>query len=105
MRDLPGGGVLIRADEGLFRYDPTTRLVTPAGKEKIGFVRDMRDLPGGGMLIRADEGWFRYDPTTRLVAPAGGQGKDRHAALPPTVQRIAGSWRRLPASFIRFPGD
>jgi hypothetical protein len=47
-RDLPGGGMLIRADGGLFRYDPTTRLVAPAGKEKTGFVRDMRDLPRGG---------------------------------------------------------
>ena len=97
--------MLIRADEGWFRYDPTTGLVGPAGKEKTGTLTYMRDLAGGGVLIGAVEGLFRYDPTTRLVAPAGGQGKDRHAALPPTIQRIAGSWRRLPASFIRFPGD
>ncbi len=71
MHDLPGGGVLIGADEGLFRYDPATGLVAAAGKEKTGGVREVDDLSGGGVLIGPDEGLFRYDSATGLVAPAG----------------------------------
>jgi len=57
-RVLPGGGVLIEAQRGLFRYDPGAGRVVSAGDAVEGRVRVNRDLPGGGVLIGAERGLF-----------------------------------------------
>ena len=59
MRDLPAGGVLIGAEDGLFRYEPARIRFVPAGDTATGSVKQMLDLPGGGVLINAEKGLFR----------------------------------------------
>src|SRR5580704_1522359 len=47
MQDLPGGGVLIGAQNGLFRLDPPSGHIISSLARTIGSVRAMHDLPGG----------------------------------------------------------
>jgi hypothetical protein len=60
MYDLPGAGVLIGTDKGLFlaRSANTLPTIEPTGKDFIRSVFEMHDLPGIGVLIRAEEGEF-----------------------------------------------
>jgi hypothetical protein len=71
MEDLPGGGVLISAENGLFRYDSAQAHLVPVGDAATGAVSNMYDLPGGGVLIGAQNGWFRYDPAQAHLVPVG----------------------------------
>lgn len=59
MDDLPGGGVLIRAEKGMFvaRAENGEVTVAPAGAD-IGSVDSVHDIPGGGVLLRTAKGWF-----------------------------------------------
>ena len=60
-------GSLIGADEGLFRYEPTTGLPALAGMEEPDSVYCMHDLPDGGVLIGAVGSWFHYDLAIGLI--------------------------------------
>jgi len=71
MHDLPGGGVLIDAQNGWFRYDPAQAHLVPVGDAVTGGASNMHDLPGGGVLIANNNGWFRYDPAQAHLVPAG----------------------------------
>ncbi len=55
--DTPGG-LLLRAENGLFRYDGAR--VVRVGGEPTGGVHDFHDAPGG-LLLGAENGLFRYD--------------------------------------------
>jgi len=68
MQDLPGGGVLIGAQNGLFRLDPPSGHIISSLATTIGRVRAMHDLPGGRVLIGAQNGVFRLDPSGRVVS-------------------------------------
>jgi hypothetical protein len=56
--DLPGGAVLIRADNGWFRFNPVAGRVVPTGKAATGEVTAFLDLPGDTVLIGAENGLF-----------------------------------------------
>jgi hypothetical protein len=71
MEDLPGGGVLIGAENGLFRYDSAQAHLVPAGDATTGRVSGMHGLPGGGVLISAENGLFRYDSAQAHLVPVG----------------------------------
>ena len=72
MRDLPGGGVLIIAENGWFRFDAASREVVPVVKaQTIGHVWDMHNLREGGFLIHGQGGWFRFDSRSHEMVPAG----------------------------------
>ncbi|MDM0110516.1 hypothetical protein QTI66_00015 [Variovorax sp. J22R133] len=71
IRDLPGGGALIYAERGWFRFDAASREVVPVGKADMGKVFIMRSLPGVGALIGAERGWFRFDAASLEMMPAG----------------------------------
>ena len=68
---LPGGGLLIGAEKGLFRFDPATRKLVQTGEFETGSVFTTVAFPDGGALIGAKTGWFRFDPATGKLLPAG----------------------------------
>ena len=55
---LSGGGALIDAKNGWFRFDPATEKLVPAGAVETGGVVSTLALPGGGALIGAEKGLF-----------------------------------------------
>ena len=67
---LLGGGVLISADKGLFRFDPVTGKLVPADTVAIGRVFSILALSGDRALIHTEKRWFRFDLATRKLVPA-----------------------------------
>ena len=101
MRGLPGGGVLIRAANGWFRFDPAQVRVVQAGDAAAGYVNgEVRYLPDGGVLIPAENGWFRFDPTQERVVPAG----DTATGLVYGMRDLPGGGMLIPAEkgWFRF---
>ncbi len=73
LHDLPGGRVMIAAENGLFQVREVNGevSVTHTGPTDTGFVQEFHDLPGTGALIRATKGLFQAREVNGEISVSG----------------------------------
>lgn len=69
---LGDAGVVIGADQGVFRMDATSKEPKRISGPSTGVVLEMQPLRGGGALIRAERGAFSIDAAARRADPVRG---------------------------------
>jgi hypothetical protein len=69
---LGDAGVVIGADQGVFRMDATSKDPKRLSGPSTGPIFEMQQLHGGGALIRAERGIFSVDAAARRADPVRG---------------------------------